>query len=241
MQRRQPQHRQPPAESIVEEARDGVYAVPEFQRGFVWKPAQVCEFADSLVQGFPVGSILIWKSNIAVQRGDTDEPRQKSWLIDGQQRTTALCTLFGQRPAWWDDKENGTWSDHLKEFDIKIDVKLPELKFVVRRAASNRYVPVRDILDAKKNRRLVSMARKLTEDGEAFTDNVDIFAEHLENVANIANAVLPIVEIDDAIELTDVAEIFKRLNSTGTRVQQADVYLGVVASRNPGWVNNKLS
>ena len=45
------------------------------------------------------------------------------------------------------------------------------------------------------------------------------------------------VEIDDEVELTEVAEIFKRLNSTGTRVRQADIYLGVLASLNPGWVN----
>ena len=63
---------------------------------------------------------------------------------------------------------------------------------------------------------------------------------HLQKVASIKGAILPTVEIDDAIELTEVAEIFKRLNSTGTRVQQADIYLGVVASRNPGWVNQNF-
>jgi hypothetical protein len=31
-------------------------------------------------------------------------------------------------------------------------------------------------------------------------------------------------------------EIFSRLNSKGTRVTEADIYLGVVAARNPGWV-----
>lgn len=30
------EHRQPNAESIVKSAHEGEYAVPEFQRGFVW-------------------------------------------------------------------------------------------------------------------------------------------------------------------------------------------------------------
>jgi hypothetical protein len=36
--------------------------------------------------------------------------------------------------------------------------------------------------------------------------------------------------------LEDVVEIFSRLNSRGTRVTEADIYLGVVAARAPGWV-----
>src|SRR5262249_35668622 len=39
-------------------------------------------------------------------------------------------------------------------------------------------------------------------------------------------------------ELEDVVEIFSRLNSRGTRVTEADIYLGVVAARNPGWVRD---
>jgi hypothetical protein len=41
-------------------------------------------------------------------------------------------------------------------------------------------------------------------------------------------------------ELEDVVEIFSRLNSRGTRVTEADIYLGVVASKNPGWVRDEF-
>ncbi len=231
-------HRQPELETVVREAREGTYAVPEFQRGFVWTPAKVLEFADSLVKEFPVGSILTWKSDTAVQRGDSDQPLKRYWLIDGQQRTTALCTLFGQRPDWWDDKQSGTWNEHLEKFDVKLDIGVEELTLVTRRTTSGRYVSVREIFD--NSAKLYKMAQRLIQNGQTFTDSADDLAEHLGQVANIKKAKLPIVEIDDAIELTQVAEIFKRLNSTGTPVQQADIYLGVVASRNPGWVNRNF-
>jgi hypothetical protein len=39
-------------------------------------------------------------------------------------------------------------------------------------------------------------------------------------------------------ELEDVVEIFSRLNSRGTRVTEADIYLGVVAAESPGWVRD---
>ena len=45
-----------------------------------------------------------------------------------------------------------------------------------------------------------------------------------------------VVVISISHELEDVVEIFSRLNGRGTRVTEADIYLGVVAARNPGWV-----
>ena len=225
------------AESIVKSANQGEYAVPEFQRGFVWTAAQVREFADSLSRGYPVGSVLTWKSNTAIQRGDSNRPQQKSWIIDGQQRITALCTLFGKRPDWWDNNRSGKWQDYLDSYGIRLDIGQEELTFATRKSPESRYVLVRKILDSED---LYALAEELIEGGRAYTESIGALAKQLQKVANINQAVLPTVEIDDAIELTEVAEIFKRLNSTGTRVQQADIYLGVVASRNPGWVNQKF-
>ena len=163
------QHSNFSAESIVKSAHSGEYAVPEFQRGFVWTPAQVLEFADSLSKKYPVGSILTWKSSTAIQRGDSNQTRQKSWLIDGQQRTTALCTLFGKRPDWWDHNRSGTWDEHLKKFDIRLDVGVEELTFVKRTTSSQRYVPVRDILDSKPEE-FFALAQGLVAGGHAYTD-----------------------------------------------------------------------
>ena len=224
------EHRQPTAESIVKSAHQGEFAVPEFQRGFVWTVAQVRELADSLTHNYPVGSILTWKSSTAIQRGDGDQRRQKSWIIDGQQRTTALCTLFDKRPDWWDNTRSGTWAKHMNDYGIRLDIKEEELTFATRKSPATRYIPVRDILASDD---LYALAGSLVEGGQAFTSNVGTLARYLHEVARIKQAILPTVEIDDTIELTEVAEIFKRLNSTGTRVQQADIYLGVVASRNP--------
>ena len=180
---------------------------------------------------------MTWKSDTAIQRGDSNQPQQKSWLIDGQQRITALCTLFGKRPDWWDNNRSGTWNDHLNSFDIRLDIDEEELTFATRKSPVSRYVPVRDILASDD---LYALAEELVKGERVYTKNIGALANHLQKVAAIKWAVLPTVEIDDAIELTEVAEIFKRLNSTGTRVQQADIYLGVVASRNPGWVNQNF-
>jgi hypothetical protein len=37
-----------------------------------------------------------------------------------------------------------------------------------------------------------------------------------------------------------VVDIFARLNSKGTRVKEADIYLGIVAARSAGWVREQF-
>ena len=231
-------HSTPTTETIVKSANQAEYAIPEVQRDFVWSPSQVMDFAESLARNFPVGSILTWKSDIAIQRGDSDQRQRKSWLIDGQQRTIALCTLFGKQPEWWDHSRSGTWTEHLRKYNIHLDIGDEALKFVTRNTPNGkRYVSVRDILSSDN---LYALAEKLVAGGRAFSDEVGTVAKRLQQVADLKKAVLPVVEIDDDIGLTDVAEIFKRLNSAGTGVQKADIYLGVVASKNPGWVNTNF-
>ena len=73
-------------------------AVPEFQRGYVWKPARAPCLMDSLYHGLPISSLLMWVSDAQV-RSRSVQPRPflgrtVSWLIDGQQRVTTLARIY---------------------------------------------------------------------------------------------------------------------------------------------------
>jgi uncharacterized protein with ParB-like and HNH nuclease domain len=57
-------------------------SLPSLQRGFVWKPYQIESLWDSLLRGYPVGSILISKS------------AEIKELLDGQQRCTSIALGF---------------------------------------------------------------------------------------------------------------------------------------------------
>ena len=64
-------------------------------------------------------------------------------------------------------------------------------------------------------------------------DAMEVYTR-LDRVRKIREKDIVTITVDH--ELEDVVEIFSRLNSKGTRVTEADIYLGVVAARNPGWV-----
>src|SRR5438309_1779530 len=87
---------------IVDRSVNHSWSIPEFQRGFVWKPTQVRDLAESLWLDFPIGSLLVWNSQQQTEeRIVRDAQRPTLWVVDGQQRATALSILFGRKPYWW--------------------------------------------------------------------------------------------------------------------------------------------
>ena len=84
---------------VVKCIAEGDYRIPRFQRNYVWKIDKVVDLIDSLLKGFPIGSIVLWqtknelsevKSFAGVQIPKRDASKYTSYIIDGQQRLTSL-------------------------------------------------------------------------------------------------------------------------------------------------------
>lgn len=82
------------------------YQIPTFQRDVVWEPENVKKLWDSIYKFYPLGSILIWKTDLKLQNHrqigghhitDVNFSRTEyQYILDGQQRTTSLLTsLYG--------------------------------------------------------------------------------------------------------------------------------------------------
>ena len=233
---------------LIERAVSHHLSVPEFQRGFVWKPTQVRDLAESLWLDYPIGSLLVWNSQDGVQeRIARDAQRPSLWLVDGQQRTTALCILFGRKPYWWSSAQD--WDKTLKRYDIRFDVEAKEPPFfwvanaALRKAKGNRYIPLPQLLllDTQKEKDqkvLQDLARDIKAQG--FCDGMDAMGVYsrLDRVRKVREKDLVAITVSQ--ELEDVVEIFTRLNNRGTRVTEADIYLGIVSARAPGWVRDEF-
>ena len=231
---------------IVDRAVAHNWSIPEFQRGFVWKATQVRDLAESLWFDYPIGSLLVWNSRgPAEEQHAHDAQRPGLWVVDGQQRSSALCILLGPKPYWWPSVDE--WNRTIKRYDIRFDVNAKEPPYfwvanaVIRKASDSRYVPVRDILvldtaKDKDQKSLQELAKKIKVEG--LCDGMDAMEVYtrLDRLRKIRDKDVVVITIDH--ELEDVVEIFSRLNSKGTRVTEADIYLGIVAARNPGWVRD---
>jgi Protein of unknown function DUF262 len=233
---------------IIERSVNHKWSIPEFQRGFVWKATQVRDLIESLWLNYPVGTLLVWDSAGPVQtRSASDAQSPELWVVDGQQRTTALCILSGRKPYWWSSADE--WEKTLRKFDIRFDVHAKEPPFFVnanaatRRVKGSRYISINKLLTLDVSREadmrtLQEMARQVKIDG--LCDGMDAMEVYtrLDRIRKIREMDVVTITVDNDLE--DVVEIFSRLNSRGTRVTEADIYLGVVAARTPGWVRDNF-
>ena len=229
---------------LVDRAVSHAWSIPEFQRGFVWKTTQVRDLAESLWLDYPIGSLLVWNSQDHVEEhGVIDAQSPSLWVVDGQQRVTALCILFGRRPYWWQSGEE--WERMVKKYDIRFDINAKEPPYfwvanaAIRKVKEDRYIPlskllVLDIERPKDQQELQRLAKEIKQQGLCGgMDAMEVYTR-LDRIRKIREKDVVTVAIDQ--ELEDAVEIFSRLTSRGTRVTEADIYLGVVAVRNPGWV-----
>ena len=233
---------------LVNKATEHAWSIPEFQRGFVWKATQIRDLAESLWLNYPIGTLLLWDGPEGCQeRFATDSKRPDLWVVDGQQRTTALSILFGRKPYWWPDNE--TWEKTLKKYDIRFDIDTTEEPYFwvanagIRKSKAMRYIKLRDILklDTSKEddqKELERMAEAIKADGLCKDkSNMEIYTR-LDRIRKIRDMQIGVITVDHDLE--DVVEIFSRMNGKGTKVTEADIYLGIVAAKSPGWVRDEF-
>src|SRR5690606_19470148 len=87
----------------IERIGSGDIRIPAFQRNFVWEPDQVAFLLDSIYKEFPIGTIILWKTDkkLTTEKNlgyfELPEPRKDypvNYVLDGQQRLTSLFSVF---------------------------------------------------------------------------------------------------------------------------------------------------
>jgi hypothetical protein len=110
--------------------------IPDLQRPYVWTPNQVTLLIDSLIRGWPFGTLLLWKVNhqelegipfrpfwtVVNKAGDENgaqvtqmnPPASYHMVLDGQQRVQSLLLALGG-DDWGFTLEDREWIEEIKE------------------------------------------------------------------------------------------------------------------------------
>ena len=203
-------------------------AIPEIQRPFVWKSKQVRDLMDSLYKGYPVGYIILWK-NPNVKLKDGTISAGKKVLIDGQQRVTALMTaLAGQNI-------------------INEDYKTTRIKIAFDPFAALTGDDEAEIFAVQTPAHIKS-SRWIPDIAEMFSDNFSRFKfinnycaanpgmkdESLDSIISklkgLVNQSIGIIELSDSLQIDIVTDIFVRINSKGTTLNQGDFVMSKIAA-----------
>ena len=214
-----PKDPQPSVDRIEELAKrvlTGDILLPKFQRNFVWKRAQTLELLDSIAQNYPIGSLLLWQSrqelssenkiaDLEIKLPRPDYP--VNYLLDGQQRLSTICGALN----WRGDNPSSVWN---------IAYDLREKKFFHLDTLGDppqHQVRLNKLADGAEFYKYYATLDSLSaDDRDVLKDNADTLFRRFINF-KVATVTLGDMSIED------VAPIFERINSTGTRLTIVDL------------------
>lgn len=210
--------------SILGYIEAGDIAIPEIQRPFVWKGKQVRDLVDSLYNGYPTGYLIIWQ-NPDVKLKDGSSAVGKKVLIDGQQRITALMTAIAGHKILTEDYEEKTIRIAFNPL-----AKDDEERFAVTTPAhvnSSFWIP--DISELFKpefsTRKFINKYLETNPDADE-----DLVDQSITQLLGIKSCQLGAIILVPQLDISEVTEIFVRINSQGKRLNEADFAMSKIAA-----------
>jgi hypothetical protein len=183
----------------------GEIVLPKYQRAFVWSSQQILDLLDSVVRNYPIGSLLLWEteeqlaSEETVAGLDVEPPRPGrpvKYILDGQQRLASIIgALHGGMGPW----------------DISYDLEAG--RFFQRTS------------ETPTGPHIIPM-RKVSSPGSLFGQVAELPPELRERATELyeqfTSYLIPVVTLDH-MSAEESAEVFVRINSTGTTMNIVDV------------------
>lgn len=212
-----------PISDLIKEIKVGGLILPEFQRGYVWKPNQVKQYLLSLYRKYPTGHFLIWKTYKPQRGRGNTMPSENSFsrlILDGQQRLTSVYTLFeGKPPAFYEGET--LYFDlyfHLIEEDFQFYQK-------AKMGADPLWIPVTPFFSKGINKFLDELSQLPDDRQILYTRHLSKFNQ-LDAIRNYA------YNLDEVTDkpVTEIVEIFNWVNTSGTELRKGDLALAHICT-----------
>ncbi len=210
--------------TILSQIDLGSYAMPVFQRGYVWNRDQVRKLMNSLYRGYPIGELLVWNTatDPSISKGDGPlTPGNVNLILDGQQRMTSLYGIIrGYPPKFFDGNEMSFTNLY---FNVRDEIF--EFYMAAKMKNDPSWISVTELmLDGAA----MFVQKKMQED----PDNRLFWLDHmsslvrLEGIKNIQIHVETVSGPDKTIDI--VVDIFNNVNSGGTKLSKGDLALAKI-------------
>jgi hypothetical protein len=203
-------------EDLLDHVKQGSIRIPEFQRPLKWKARDIHELLDSVYRGYPIGTLLFWQREapaahieIGPVKLDAPQTAQALWVVDGQQRITALTGVL-LHPSL--DGEGG-----YDDFGLYFDLEREDFARPTRRERPPpHWLPLNVVADSEL---LLGWLDRYSGRAE--------HPEHTRTAIKLGKMIreyqVPAYIVEADAEET-LRIIFERLNSTGKALSGADVF-----------------
>lgn len=215
-------------EQTLDSMKRGQLLCPQFQRPFVWKISNQISLLESIKNGLPIGSIMVWKTNnLEIEYYDEisgytffdknlidiSKINSKTYILDGLQRLTTLYVALNKKENNSENLENQTSF----YYDLKRKVFLSE--YQIKTLNNPMLMPLNILLD---NVSLLKFQRSLYN----FVLSEEELDELVNEIDEISAAfrqykipIIPVVTDDISIATNS----FKRINSEGVKVSDLEM------------------
>lgn len=178
--------------------------LPRFQRKLVWPKSKKDQFINTLHEGLPFGSVLVYP--------ESQEPDADLLIIDGQQRLSTIIEFNSDRLAFWKPLNQDTYLSALASINEALpgELQLSESQFdnLLRRNKLDLDDWLDDI-DDKSSRKTVRAQFGTIE--KALAEYVDL-----------SSLLIPAIKFIGDKSL--IAEVFSRLNQGGIKLSKYQVF-----------------
>lgn len=215
---------------LIEDIHMGEIGLPDIQRPFVWPRSKVRDLFDSMYRGFPIGYLLLWENRYSGEHrtiganGKQKGPRLL--IVDGQQRLTSLYAVIKAMPIINRDFRSELVRIAFHPLEEKFEVtnsaieKDPEWIADISalwKPETKTFTFIQEFLTRLRERRAVSSAEETK------------IPDAIERLVKLQDYPITALEISYSVDEDRVAEIFVRINSKGTPLNQADFILTLMS------------
>lgn len=215
---------------ILDKIDENQLFVPAFQREYVWKRENAKNLVDSLIKGYPTGTMLIWETNNPpeLKGGWKYDPIQGAVkiILDGQQRITTLYFLIRDKvPPYYTKKEILT---DPRQLYVNIDTL--ELQYYKKTIMQKNpyWVNITDIFQKKVREREIVKNIK-TNGNNLTTEEEDRIYDNFRAIENILDRDFLEQHIPVKASLKDAIDIFYIVNDSGVNLTDAELALAQIS------------
>ena len=211
--------------NIIEKIDNFGIFVPAFQREFVWKREHAKALINSLIRGYPTGTILTWEtSNPPELKKAKYKPEMGAvnLVLDGQQRITTLYMLLtGNIPPYYTKEEI--------ENDIRglyVNLYTSELEYYMKSKMEKDpfWVDITSIFTSNTKVREImggsdAMIELKDSNPDEYYKKFDVLDETLDKIKSIKERDFPQLEVPSSASIIEAINIFDIVNSSDISIK----------------------
>lgn len=215
--------------TILSQIDLGSYAMPVFQRGYVWNRDQVRKLMNSLYRGYPIGQLLVWNTatDPGISKGDGPlTPGNVNLILDGQQRMTSLYGIIkGQPPKFFDGNASSFTGLY-----FNVEDETFEFYMAAKMKNNPSWISVTKLMQQGASEFMQSQMQENPEKVSFWLNHMAVL-NRLDSIKKMDIHVQTVSGEDKTIDV--VVEIFNNVNSGGTKLSKGDLALAKICSEWP--------